>query len=108
KNAIGVSPEKLTPVEGTDTFEIRSSYFDLDLNRHVTSSRYIDWMMDTFSLDFHESHYPVRLSVNYLKETMPGETIRIERQQPNENEFHFEGTNLSNQTSAFRGRIDFA
>ncbi len=107
KYAMAASPEKLMQVRGSDLFEIKSGYFDLDLNKHVTSSRYIDWMMDTFSLEFHTTHYPKRLSVNYLKETMPGETIRIERVQENPDEFHFEGTNLSSNTAAFRGRIDF-
>ncbi len=107
KQAIESSPEKLMPVEGTDILEIKAGYFDLDLNKHVTSTRYIDWMMDMLSLDFHKTRYPVRLSMNYLKETMPGETIRIVRQQ-NDQEFHFEGTNLSNHTAAFRGRIDFS
>ncbi len=107
KNAIESLPEKLLPVGNGDIFVNHTGYFDLDLNKHVTATRYVDWMMDTFSLEFHKGHYPTRLSVNYLKETMPGETLSIERRQENGNEYHFDGINLSNRSAAFRGRIDF-
>ncbi len=107
KHALELPPEKLMPADGEDTYEIKSTYFDLDLNKHVTSSRYVDWMMDTFGPDFHKSHYPSALSVNYLKETMPGETMRISRRKEREDTFLFEGTNLSSDTTAFRGKIVF-
>ena len=104
-NAIEQSPEKLPGVKEGDSFEVKSGYFDIDLNRHVTSTRYIDWMMNSFSLEFHENHYPKEISVNYMKETMPEETIRIIKDQLNSNDFNFEGFNVKADTTAFRGRI---
>ena len=107
KAALEDLPEKLTsPGEG-DLFEIKSSYFDIDLNKHVTSTRYIDWMMDTFGLDFNFSHYPKRISINYLKETMPDETIILTRSEILPDQYHFEGINKSTDSVAFRGKIDF-
>lgn len=107
KHAIRELPESLGSVQEEKRFEVQSSYFDIDLNKHVTSTRYIDWMMDTFPPEFHREHYPQRLSVNYLKETKPLETINIFREQGGEEQFFFEGINAKAETTAFRGRIVF-
>jgi acyl-ACP thioesterase len=106
KHGINESPEKLPTCAEGDSFTVQSGYFDYDLNRHVTATRYIDWMMDTFSVDFHSNHYPKRISVNFMKETMPGDSISIIRCN-NQLQYSFEGTNLLNKTVAFRGKIDF-
>jgi len=100
-------PEKLGPVQGEAVAERKVSYFDLDINRHVTTTRYFDWMMDTFSYEFHRSRYPKTASVNFLKEIRPEETIEILRCETAENNFAFEGINKSRNLTAFRGRITF-
>lgn len=107
KHALNQSPEKLQPTATGDSFEVRATYFDIDLNKHVTSTRYIDWMMDTLPLEYCRSNYPRRFSINYLKETMPGEAIRIMRSEGPEGCIHFEGTNLTSNTNAFRGKVEF-
>lgn len=107
KHALSESPEKLTATSEGDTFDVQSGYFDFDLNRHVTSTRYVDWMMDTYSIDFHKNHYPKKLSINFMKETLPGDSINIVRSSPNGLEYSFEGTNHAQKTVAFRGKIDF-
>ncbi|MEN8154379.1 MAG: acyl-ACP thioesterase domain-containing protein [Acidobacteriota bacterium] len=107
KNAIEEPPEKLPETKDGDLFEVRSTFFDIDFNKHVTSTRYVDWMMDTFPIDFHRDNYPKGLSINYLKETMPGEKIRIVRNMNKGKEYCFEGLNLNNSKRAFRGRISF-
>jgi medium-chain acyl-[acyl-carrier-protein] hydrolase len=107
KHALEPLPEKLGPVAEGEQFELKTTWFDLDVNKHVTSTRYVDWMVDTFQAGFLLSHYPTRLSINYLKETMGGETIRIVRTSRDENQFLFEGTNPDNASVKFRSRIDF-
>ncbi len=107
KCAIHDSPEKLPATTTGEEFCIKSGYFDIDLNRHVTSTRYIDWMMDTYTVDFHEKNFPKRISINFMKETMPGDSINIIRHNTSDSEYFFEGTNLLHKTVAFRGKIDF-
>jgi medium-chain acyl-[acyl-carrier-protein] hydrolase len=107
KHALEQLPEKLGPVTGGDSFELKTTWFDLDVNKHVTSSRYIDWMVDTLPADLLISHYPRRISINYLKETMGGASIRINRTSQDENQFLFEGADKDNSMVKFRGQIDF-
>lgn len=107
KHGINESPEKLSATPEGDSYTVQSGYFDIDLNKHVTSTRYIDWMMDTFSVDFHSGHFPKKISVNFMKETMPGDSIRIIRNRNSNSLYCFEGTNLLHNTVAFRGKIEF-
>jgi medium-chain acyl-[acyl-carrier-protein] hydrolase len=99
--------EKLDRVKEGDNFEVKTSFFDIDLNKHVTSTRYVDWMMDTFSLDFHRDNRPKTLTINYMKETMPGDEILLSRHSPDGKKFYFEGFNKSKETIACRAVIGF-
>lgn len=107
KHALSELPEKLSATGEGDAFNVQSGYFDFDLNSHVTSTRYIDWMMNTFSVEFHKSHFPKKLSVNFMKETLPGDSINIIRSSNKDSAYSFEGTNHDHKTVAFRGKIDF-
>jgi acyl-ACP thioesterase len=107
KHALNELPEKLSATTEGEVFDVQSGYFDFDLNRHVTSTRYVDWMMDTYTIDFHKINYPKRLSVNFMKETLPGDSINILRGSNNGLRYNFEGTNQAQKTVAFRGKIDF-
>ena len=107
KHGLSKSPERLPATTEGDAFEVQSGYFDFDLNAHVTSTRYVDWMMDTFSFDFHKNHFPKKLSVNFMKETLPGDSISLIRGSQNGLLYSFEGTNIAQKTVAFRGKIEF-
>ncbi|MBK7094126.1 MAG: hypothetical protein IPH57_03330 [Saprospiraceae bacterium] len=87
--------------------EIKTSYYDIDLNGHVTARRYIDWMMDTFEVEFHQNNFPKIVSINYLNEIWPGEIIQITRNIAGEKTYIFEGINKIRNTIAFRGKIGF-
>lgn len=106
KHAIESPPEKLSPNCSGDELIKQATYFDIDLNQHVTATRYIDWMMDAFSIEFLQKHYPKLLTINYMKETLHNEKVSILRNQ-NDKEFSFEGTNQNNNMAAFRARIVF-
>ncbi len=107
KKAINKLPEKLDPISGESYNVLSANYFDIDLNKHVTATRYIDWMMDTFPVDFHEKNYPKEFSINYLKETVPGENINLKKNHLPDNQFLFEGINQTNNSATFRGKIIF-
>ena len=106
KHAIKEPPIKLNVINEGKIFSVKAFYSDIDINQHVTSTRYIDWMMDTISQDFHKKNHPRKLSINYLKETMIDEQLIITRNQKG-NTFEFEGVNSSKNLSAFRGSIEF-
>jgi len=108
KHALKDPPEKLSGTPEGEIFKVKSTYFDIDLNKHVTSTRYIDWMMDTFSADFLRKNYPKLLSINYVKETMPETDIEIIKASKNDKgEFLLDGVNSKTEKTSFRGKIIF-
>jgi medium-chain acyl-[acyl-carrier-protein] hydrolase len=107
KHALEQLPEKLNKLTEGDSFEIGSTFFDMDLNKHVTSTRYVDWMMDSFPLDYHLSHSPKKISINFMKETLLGDKILLKREKLSADEFLFEGTNSTQNSIAYKARITF-
>jgi len=105
-HAIEAIPEKLpAPPDGPETV-IQPSYFDLDLNRHVTSTRYLDWMLDQIDPEYHRDHYPAKVVINYMKETRLEDKIHL-RTFRDGNVFSFEGRHETTGNSSFRGMVSF-
>ncbi|MDP4281989.1 MAG: thioesterase [Bacteroidota bacterium] len=107
KHALNIIPVKLFPVKEGKISEIKAMYFDIDFNGHVASSRYIDWMMDTFSIEFHQNNFPQKVTVNFLSETKLHDVIQLMRNTDDGKVFDFEGFNTTRNTIAFRGKIEF-
>lgn len=107
KHAMVELPEKLGGSPVGYPYEVKVTWFDLDVNKHVTSSRYIDWMFDCLPFEFLKENYPKKLSINYLKETMMGEKILVSRSSNENNDFLIEGIGRESQTPKFRGNIIF-
>lgn len=106
-HALDYSPLKLDGTEDGDNSLITPTYFDVDLNRHVTSTRYVDWMMDLYSPEFHEHNYPTKLSVNYLKETMFKQKLNLIHRIESAKSHSFEGLHKDTDKPAFRGKVEF-
>lgn len=107
RHAIEELPEKLEGTSEGDENEIPVTYYDIDLNRHVTSCRYLDWMVDQIPVDYLLSHYPLSISLNYIKETQLGERISMRTIQQDPKTFIFEGTHIKAKKTSCKGRIIF-
>jgi len=107
KHSLDRKPERLSAVAEGGKADIKSTWFDFDLNKHVTSSRYIDWMVDNLPTDVLINRYPVSLSVNYLKETMLGEVTTLTVAMEPVGSYLFEGISRVAEKPSFRGRIEF-
>ncbi len=105
-HALEEIPEKLAAVSGKTISERLVTYTDVDVNKHLTSVRYVDWIMDSFDIEHHEHFYPKSFSVNYLKENQWNESIRIDSEKK-EDSFLFEGVNLQKNQSSFRAKLTF-
>ncbi len=56
-----------------DAFKVR--YSDLDLNKHVNSVRYIQWIADLFPISFYKEASIRSFNINYLREALYGHQI---------------------------------
>lgn len=58
-------------------------YSDIDLNGHVNNTRYLDWMEDLFTPDFHRTHTLRELQINYLSEIRFTDSVTLHWQYEN-------------------------
>lgn len=66
------------------TVEKTMNYSDVDVNGHVNSVKYIEHILDAFSLDWHRSHKIRRLDIAYVAESHAGDTLTLSVSQPDE------------------------
>lgn len=79
------APERLRGVEeALRRVEHSVVYSDLDFNRHVNSSKYIEWMIDMLPLEWATNKWIERFDMNFLNETLHGDLLTISYQQQQE------------------------
>lgn len=59
----------------TRTFQVL--YGDLDVNEHVNNVRYIEWVLDTFTLNFRRMHKLRELEIVYLAEALYDDELSV-------------------------------
>jgi len=85
-------------------FEVR--YNDIDMNMHLTTVRYIDFMFDTYDIEFLDKNTPKELTVNFIKEIPFGAELVMHRYE-NQDAHRFELENLSNNLICFRAEVKY-
>ena len=71
-------PSRHQPVEHPTKANIYTfRYCDMDFNRHVNTVRYIEVIMDQWSLEFHDAHAVRRLDISFLHEAYCDDTARV-------------------------------
>jgi len=101
-------PDKLPAVTVPDfKVLIKVACSDLDINKHVNSGKYIEWIEDTFDTHYFEQKNIREFQINFLSETRFGETIELVRMPGmQQTDYHyFEGTKESDHSVSFRASI---
>jgi medium-chain acyl-[acyl-carrier-protein] hydrolase len=82
-------PPKLTYKERYYTSkDFRVVYSDLDLNRHVYSIRYIQWILDSIPLEDFAAKKIRQLDINYLSEAFYDDEIKVLGDHSSDKESH--------------------
>ena len=89
RNAIDRIPPKISalqlPEEPLNRKEVVPS--DIDINRHVNNSRYIQWAFDVVSEEFRNTHRISGLTVNFLSQAKLGDHYSVYTESVSEYEF---------------------
>ncbi len=86
---IGI-PTRIPNINGEVANRFEVKYSHIDINKHASSSFYIQWIADCFSLDFYQQYRPKRIEVNFLKEITFGDTGEVYREIKSEKEYYFQ------------------
>lgn len=83
-------------------------YSDIDVNKHLNNSKYVDFIMDCFSLKDHEKYSIKSIEVNYSKEALPGDSIIIYKDisEVNSNLIYIEGINEKDNKLTFKTQLE--
>jgi medium-chain acyl-[acyl-carrier-protein] hydrolase len=101
-------PNLKSSTGGSHVFKNRVVYSDIDLNNHLTTTRYIDWMMDTFELQCLSDSKCCEVVINFIKEVPYGTEVVIRRfEQEKSDQYLFEFQTSDNTHTYFRGQLNF-
>jgi medium-chain acyl-[acyl-carrier-protein] hydrolase len=77
-------------VRSVDTY-----YNDVDINGHINSVKYIEHILDLWSLDWYRSHRIQRFEIAYVAECHQGDRLNFYREQTAEDEWCIKITKTS-------------
>lgn len=78
------------------------NYGDLDQNGHVSNIRYIEWVLNSLTPEFHHQHVIQSLEVNYVAEAVYGHSVAVCAKEVEP--FIYDHGILSERTDLFRAR----
>lgn len=90
--------------EKIDSFAVR--YSDIDLNRHVNSARYVEYLLNQYPFEWYDKNRIARFEIAYAHEARPGIDIDVYRETKSENNHTLELRH--NNNCLCRSRIVFA
>ena len=70
-------PKSLLPKDLPQSINRTVTYSLLDTNGHMNNTRYLDWVDDLLSADYHAKHTLAELTICYLSEAREGQDITI-------------------------------
>jgi len=107
KLAIAEAPVKIHAIDSDNTGCLETCFTDFDMNGHVTSTRYLEWAMNALPEAFHKQHVFKKIDINFIKETLPGETIMTKNQLVDNIQYFFEAQHKSSENTTFRSVFVF-
>ena len=100
--------DKIKPIgELKLSYKKTVGYSDIDINEHLNNAKYIDYIMDCFTLDAHKKYYISSIEVNYMHEALPGEIIQLytDTSSIKDNFIYVEGINEDTSSTIFKAQI---
>ena len=83
---------------------LKVNYEDLDMNQHVNNVKYIDWILESFTLDFRKKHELKELEVDYLSEALYNDEISVGLKEKESSVFLHSIINKTNTKELCRAR----
>ena len=82
-------------------------YSDIDVNEHLNNSRYIDFIMDCFGIEYHKNYSVESIEIDYKNEAFAGDTITLFKTNPKDgsNVIYVEGVNEESNQLIFKCQL---
>ncbi|PKL91262.1 MAG: hypothetical protein CVV21_08600 [Candidatus Goldiibacteriota bacterium HGW-Goldbacteria-1] len=108
KSAIGREAGKVEAVlNPVASAEYKVKFGEFDVNRHVNNVSYIDWMNETLTKEYLETHEVKSLLINFMEEAEYGGRVTAVLEKKDENTFACAVIKKESGKEAARGRFVF-
>lgn len=78
RQAVGRDSQKLAEFYAeTVSFTKKVRYSDIDVNSHVNSASYVNWLLDSYPAEFHRAHVLQSMELNYVGETTWSDEVSV-------------------------------
>jgi acyl-ACP thioesterase len=108
ERAIDCTQSKLKPTGNLNlSYKKTVGYSDIDINEHLNNAKYIDYIMDCFSLENHKKYNIKSIEIDYMHEALPGEIIQLytDTAGVKDNFIYIEGINENTSSTIFKAQI---
>lgn len=73
--------------EGESVYQRKIGYLDIDVQQHLNNVKFVDWVLEGFTMEFHKVHQLQELEINFLAEAFYGQTIHHRQHQLSDDTF---------------------
>ncbi|MDF2676809.1 MAG: acyl-ACP thioesterase [Bacillota bacterium] len=83
-------------------------YSDIDINEHLNNSKYVDYIMDCFSINQHKNYFVKSIEVDYVHEALAGDSIVLywDLSKVKESIIYIQGINEETKSDIFKAQIE--
>lgn len=88
----------------------RSLYYnEIDANNHVNNAKYVSFVEDCFSLEWHEEYEIANIQINYVKEIKANDKLKLNKyiDETESNVYFVNGTNEDSTVEFFQCKISY-
>ena len=108
ERAIEGGVSRLKPVEGAEVvYEKEIRFSDVDYNWHANNAKYVDYIMDAFSIDEYKKREVIAIEVHYVNEIGAGESLQIRRKELGEKKYYIDGVRMADGGSVFNAIVEW-
>lgn len=100
------TPPSLPPKDGDNQMLRTVAYSDLDRNGHMNNVKYLDWVADLLSSDFHRENTPREICLSYLNEAREGTKLSLHWTHTADNVLQVEVTQADQNKRIFAATVN--
>ncbi|MCR5312363.1 MAG: acyl-[acyl-carrier-protein] thioesterase [Bacteroidaceae bacterium] len=101
----GPTKIKVSVDEPVDVVKVK--YSDIDINGHMNSCRYIEHVLDLFSINYLKEHNVKRFEIAYMAECLCGEQLALFKEETEPGVFQIEIRKIGTNEISCRSKVIF-
>ncbi len=108
EHAINELPQKIASLNSNGTiFNKHVDYTDIDINEHVNNAKYIEYIQNCYTENFHKRNQVKSLKVSFVSETKYDDRIEIHKNVNDDRQHYLEALNTETGKIIFQALVEW-